>query len=59
MVDYESLQKAEKTILLRTIIRKTAAYFFYQGVVLKNDEMRKYSERIMIKLNFLVVKLDE
>ena len=35
MVDYESLQQAEKTILLRTIIRKTAAYFFYQGVVLK------------------------
>ena len=59
MVDYESLQQAVKTILLRTIIRKTAEYFFYQSVVLKNDEMRKYSERIMIKLNFLVVKLDE
>ena len=59
MVDYESLQQAVKTILFRTIIRKTAEYFFYQSVVLKNDEMRKYSERIMIKLNFLVVKLDE
>ena len=59
MVDYESLQQAEKTILLRTIIRKTTEYSFYQSVVLENDEMRKYSERIMIKLNFLVVKLDE
>ena len=28
MVDYESLQQAEKTILLRTIIRKTAHIFF-------------------------------
>ena len=59
MVDYESLQQAEETILLRRIVRKTAEYFFDQGVVLKNDEMRKYSERIMKKLDFLVVKLDE
>ena len=59
MVDYESLQQAEKTILLRRIIRKTAEYFFDQSVVLKNDEMWKYSERIMIKVDFLVVKLDE
>ena len=59
MVDYEFLQQSEETILLRRIVRKTAEYFFDQGVVLKNDEMRKYSERIMKKLDFLVVKLDE
>ena len=59
MVDYEFLQQAEETILLRRIVRKTAEYFFDQGVVLKNDEMRKYSESIMKKLDFLVVKLDE
>ena len=59
VVDYEFLQQAEETILLRRIVRKTAEYFFDQGVVLKNDEMRKYSERIMKKLDFLVVKLDE
>ena len=58
-VDCESLQQAEKTILLRRIIRKTAEYFFDQSVVLKNDEMWKYSERTMIKIDFLVVKLDE
>ena len=52
MVDYESLQQAEKTILLGRIIRKTAEYFFDQSVVLKNDEMWKYSERIMIKNRF-------
>ena len=33
MVDYESFQQAEETILLKRIARKTAEYFFDQGVV--------------------------
>ena len=42
MVNYEALQQAEKPILPRRIIRKTAKYSFDHSGVLKDDEIRKY-----------------
>lgn len=49
---------AENTIWPRRIIRKTAGYFFHESVRLKDAEIRNYSERIIQKLDFLLVKLE-
>ena len=59
MADYESLQQAKKIILPRRIIGKTAEYFFDQSVSLKDLEIRNYSERIIHKLDFLLLKLEK
>ena len=58
MVDFDALQSAEKKNLLRRIIRKTAEYFFELSVKLKNSEIRKYSEKIIEKLDFIFKRIE-
>ena len=59
MVAYEALEVDEKKNAVKTYNQKKSKNFFNHSVILKDDEIRKYSEAIIRNLDFLLAKLEE
>lgn len=53
MVDFRPLLFAKRKILLRRLIKIIAEYFFELSVLLENQEVCLYSEKIIQKQEFI------